>query len=100
MLASNCKVYARFVLAAQIEFYKDDELVKTDTIDLVCKEYCNFVNYKNEYEGYTFIKSTVQENSNEPFVINDCSANDYVYYYHYIPENGTIVVKIYYEVNE
>ena len=100
MLASNCKVYARFVLAAQIEFYKDDELVKTDTIDLVCKEYYNFVNYKNEYEGYTFIKSTVQENSNEPFVINDCSANDYVYYYHYIPENGTIVVKIYYEVNE
>ena len=100
MLASNCKVYARFVLAAQIEFYKDDELVKTDTIDLVCKEYYNFINYKNEYEGYTFIKSTVQENSNEPFVINERSASGYGYYYHYIPENGIIVVRIYYEVNE
>ena len=98
MIASDCKVYARFVLVAQIEFYKDNGLVETGTIDLLCKDYYDFNNYRNKYEGYNCIRSTVQENLGEPFIVNDYS--EQIYYYKYIPEDGTIVVRIYYEVNE
>ena len=96
MIASDCTVYARFVVVGQIEFYQDGELVETGSINLLCQDYYNFNDYKNKYEGYSFVQSTVQEGSDTPFVVNDGST----YYFKVIPELGTIVVRIYYETNE